>query len=215
MVDYYLEKSYLALWISELLYAWSIFFAKLAVLYFYRRIFRFSSIHVPVVILIIACGIWIIIRTFFTIFQCLPIRAYWDRSIKHPKCFLNVREFFLGTDATHCAMDFIIIGLPIYEVARMNLPFDQKVAVVGLFATGSLYVFILAAFFVRNLLIMYLSVGIASLFQIINSQRYSPTTQELPYEMALGIAWANVELHLAVFVGNESSFITWFSQSAY
>lgn len=112
-------------------------------------------------------------------------------------------------------MDFIIIGLPIYEVARMNLPFDQKVAVVGLFATGSLYVFILAAFFVRNLLIMYLSVGIASLFQIINSQRYSPTTQELPYEMALGIAWANVELHLAVFVGNESSFITWFSQSAY
>lgn len=141
MTDYYLEKSYLVLWISELLYAWSIFFAKLAVLYFYRRIFRFSSIHVPVVILIIACGIWVILRTFFTIFHCLPVWAYWDRSVQNAKCLLNVRAFFLGTDITHCIMDFIIIAFPIYEVARMNLPFGQKIAVVGLFATGSLYVF--------------------------------------------------------------------------
>ncbi|KAL6901057.1 hypothetical protein GGI43DRAFT_403943 [Trichoderma evansii] len=183
MIDYYLEKSYLVLWISELLYAWSIFFAKIAVLYFYRRIFRYSSIHVYVTILIIACGIWVIIRTFFTIFQCIPVRAYWDRSIEHAKCFLNVTAFFLGTDVTHCAMDFIIMGLPIYEVARLNLPFGPKIAVVGLFATGFI-------------------VGIASIFQIVYSRRYKPASQEIPYELALGMSWGNVELHLAVFVGS-------------
>ncbi|KAL7945556.1 hypothetical protein V8C42DRAFT_345155 [Trichoderma barbatum] len=182
-IDYYLGKSYLTLWISELLYAWSIFFAKLAVLYFYRRIFRFSSIHVPIIILIIACGIWVILRTFFTIFKCVPVRAYWDRSITDAKCFLNINAFYLGTDITHCVMDFIIMALPIYEVARLKLPFGQKIAVVGLFATGSL-------------------VGIASIFQIVSSTLYTPANHELPYDLALGMAWANVELHLAVFVGS-------------
>lgn len=133
-----MEKSYLVLWVSELLYAWSIFFAKLAVLYFYRRVFRYSSIRIPIIILMVSCGIWVVIRTFFTIFHCVPVRAYWDQSIKNAKCLVNVSAFYLGTDITHCVMDFLILALPIYEVIRMKLPFGQKIAVVGLFATGSL-----------------------------------------------------------------------------
>ncbi|OAQ72020.1 hypothetical protein VFPPC_00089 [Pochonia chlamydosporia 170] len=182
-VEYYMEKSYLVLWVSELLYAWSIFFAKLAVLYFYRRVFRYSSIRIPIIILMVSCGIWVVIRTFFTIFHCIPVRAYWDQSIKNAKCLVNVGAFYLGTDITHCVMDFLILALPIYEVIRMKLPFGQKIAVVGLFATGSL-------------------VGIASVFQIIHSQQYNPADQELPYELALSMAWGNVELHLAVFIGS-------------
>lgn len=132
-----MEKSYLVLWVSELLYAWSIFFAKLAVLFFYRRLFQFA-IRLPVAIVIGTCTIWIVIRTFFTIFHCLPVQAYWDKSIENAKCLTNVRAFYLGTDITHCSLDFIILGLPIYEVVKMQLPFGQKIAVVGLFAAGSL-----------------------------------------------------------------------------
>lgn len=136
-----MEKSYLVLWVSELLYAWSIFFAKLAVLFFYRRVFKFSSIRIPIIIVISACCIWIVLRTFFTIFRCLPVQAYWDRSIEDAKCFTNVRAFYLGTDTTHCLMDFIILGLPIIEVVKIQMPFGQKIAVVCLFASGTLYVF--------------------------------------------------------------------------
>lgn len=49
------------------------------------------------------------------------------------------------------------------------------------------------------------SVGIASVFQIIHSQQYNPADQELPYELALSMAWGNVELHLAVFIGKQSA----------
>ncbi|KAL6355321.1 hypothetical protein LRP88_10907 [Fusarium phalaenopsidis] len=62
----------------------------------------------------------------------------------------------------------------------MRLPFGQKIAVLGLFALGSL-------------------VGIASIFQIIQSQTYNPKTRELPYEFAMAMVWGSVEVHLAVF----------------
>ncbi|KAF4975532.1 hypothetical protein FZEAL_7678 [Fusarium zealandicum] len=179
-VDFYLERSRLILWVSEYFYAWSIGLAKLAVLAFYRRQFQFCSIRIPTIIMIVACALWMILRTFLTTFHCLPVPAYWDKSIQNARCMTNVGQFFLATDVTHCLMDFIILALPIYEVFKMQLPFGQKIAVIGLFASGSL-------------------VCIASIFQIIESQRYHPTSKEMPYELALSMIWGNVEVHLAVF----------------
>ncbi|KAG7426069.1 hypothetical protein Forpi1262_v012746 [Fusarium oxysporum f. sp. raphani] len=50
-IDHILEKSHEILFASEILYSWSIFLSKMAVLTFYRRIFQFSSIRVPIIIL--------------------------------------------------------------------------------------------------------------------------------------------------------------------
>lgn len=140
LIDYYTEKSTLVLWTSEFLYSWAIFCAKTAVLCFFLRVFRFASIRIPIMILITLCSIWITIRTFFTLLRCRPIQAFWVQDIPGATCFTNVRAYYLATDVTHSSMDFIILALPIYEVSRMRLPFGQKIAVVGLFATGSLYV---------------------------------------------------------------------------
>ncbi|RKL06047.1 hypothetical protein BFJ68_g10514 [Fusarium oxysporum] len=52
-IDHILEKSHEILFASEILYSWSIFLSKMAVLTFYRRIFQFSSIRVPIIILMI------------------------------------------------------------------------------------------------------------------------------------------------------------------
>ncbi|KAH6874387.1 hypothetical protein B0T10DRAFT_586338 [Thelonectria olida] len=182
-IDFYLEKSRLILWISEFLYAWSIFFSKLAVLTFYRRLFQLSSIRIPIIICMVACILWIILRTFFTIFHCIPVQAFWNTAISNARCLTNIAKFYLGTDLTHCLMDFIILALPIFEVTRIKLPAGQTVAVAGLFASGSL-------------------VGIASIFQIVASQKYRPGTRELPYELALSLVWGNVEVHLAVFASS-------------
>lgn len=139
-VDYILEKSHEILFASEILYSWSIFLSKMAVLTFYRHLFQFTSIRIPIIILMVCSGIWITIRTFMTIFHCMPVQAYWDKSIDG-KCLSNIGKYYLGTDLTHCLMDFIILGLPLYEVIRLRLAFGQKIAVIGIFSLGSLYVF--------------------------------------------------------------------------
>ncbi|KAF5712500.1 integral membrane protein, partial [Fusarium mundagurra] len=106
-IDHIIEKSHEILFVSEILYSWSIFLSKMSVLTFYRRIFQFSSIRVPIIIL-------------------------------------------------------------------------MKIAVIGIFSLGSL-------------------VGIASIFQIVEAQKYTSTSREFPYNFSLAMVWANVEVHLAVF----------------
>lgn len=44
-----------------------------------------------------------------------------------------------------------------------------------------------------------LRVGIASIFQIVEAQKYTSNSREFPYDFSLAMVWANVEVHLAVF----------------
>ncbi|KAK7409600.1 hypothetical protein QQX98_008195 [Neonectria punicea] len=138
--EYIREKSRLFLYAGGIIYASSIAASKLSILSMYWRLFQFTSARYPILILIVLSSVWYIIRTFMVIFQCIPVQAYWDKSIDDAKCRINGAKFFLGTVLTHSLMDLLILTLPIMEVARMHLPLGQKLAVVGLFAAGSMYV---------------------------------------------------------------------------
>ncbi|KAF5653908.1 integral membrane protein, partial [Fusarium heterosporum] len=50
-IDHIIEKSHEILFTSEILYSWAIFLSKMSVLTFYRRIFQFSSIRIPIIVL--------------------------------------------------------------------------------------------------------------------------------------------------------------------
>ncbi|EXL66201.1 hypothetical protein FOPG_17605 [Fusarium oxysporum f. sp. conglutinans race 2 54008] len=178
-IDYIREKSFLILWISEFFYSWSIFLSKIAVLTLYRRMFQLLPIRWPILILMVACVVWILTRTFATIFRCSPVRFFWDRSM-HGHCTMNVAKYYFATDLAHTMLEVLILTLPIFEVSRMKLPFGQKVAVIGLFACG-------------------FCVCIASVFQIIQSQNYNSNSQELPYQMTLAMVLGSVEVQLAIF----------------
>ncbi|KAI7772334.1 hypothetical protein LZL87_007695 [Fusarium oxysporum] len=134
------DRSRLLLWICELLYASSIAFCKLSILCFYWRVFQYTSIRYAIIILLVAVSIWITIRTFMVIFHCVPIRAYWDKSIQGAKCPFNEANFFFATILIHTTMDCVILILPVIEVMKMTLPLSQKLAVVGLFTSGTMYV---------------------------------------------------------------------------
>lgn len=133
------EKSRFILWVTELLYAGSIAASKLAILSFYWRVFRYTSIRIPILVLIAAVSIWVTIRTFMVIFHCVPVQAYWDKTIKDAHCALNAPTLFFCTILIHCVMDCIILVLPVIEVAKMHLPWSKKLAVVGLFTSGIMY----------------------------------------------------------------------------
>ncbi|KAF5693593.1 integral membrane protein [Fusarium denticulatum] len=132
------DRSRLLLWICELLYASSIAFCKLSILCFYWRVFQYTSIRYAIIILLVAVSIWITIRTFMVIFHCVPIRAYWDKSIQGAKCPFNEANFFFATILIHTTMDCVILILPVIEVMKMTLPLSQKLAVVGLFTSGTM-----------------------------------------------------------------------------
>ncbi|KAK2472142.1 hypothetical protein H9L39_16022 [Fusarium oxysporum f. sp. albedinis] len=174
------DRSRLLLWICELLYASSIAFCKLSILCFYWRVFQYTSIRYAIIILLIAVSIWITIRTFMVIFHCVPIRAYWDKSIQGAKCPFNEANFFFATILIHTTMDCVILILPVIEVMKMTLPLSQKLAVVGLFTSGTI-------------------VCVASIFVLVHSKLYNPRTDDIPKDMAQSMMWAAVEINMAVF----------------
>ncbi|RGP77277.1 hypothetical protein FLONG3_4792 [Fusarium longipes] len=133
------DRSRLLLWICELFYASSIAFCKIAILCFYWRIFQHTSIRYAIIGLLLAICVWIIIRTFMVIFHCVPVQAYWDKSIQDAKCPLNEANFFFGTILIHTTMDCIILILPVIEVMKMTLPLSQRLAVVALFTSGTIH----------------------------------------------------------------------------
>ncbi|KAI8654098.1 hypothetical protein NCS56_01366400 [Fusarium sp. Ph1] len=174
------EKSRFLLWVTELLYAGSIAASKLAILSFYWRIFRYTSIRIPILVLIAAVSIWFTIRTFMVIFHCTPVQAYWNKTITHARCLVNASSFFFCTILIHCLMDCIILILPVIEVAKMHLPWSKKLAVAGLFMSGII-------------------VCIASVFILIQAIHYDPNTREFPREIAPSMIWGGVEINVAVF----------------
>ncbi|KAF7557742.1 hypothetical protein G7Z17_g458 [Cylindrodendrum hubeiense] len=181
--EYLLLHSRLLMYCSQFCYAFSIASSKFAILCLYWRLFKQSSIRIPIQLMLVISLIWIILRTFMVIFHCIPVQAYWDKSIENARCQINDAQFFFGTVLTHFVMDLIILVLPIIELSRLRLPLGQKLAVIGLFIIGSF-------------------VCIASIFVIIESIRYDVDTTEMPHDVALNFMWGSVELNIAIVAGN-------------
>lgn len=121
---------------NSLTYAFSIAFAKLAILSLYWRIFKQSSIRIPILVMLALVTAWIILRTFMVIFRCVPVQAYWDKTIPNAACRIGDTGFFFGTVFTHFLMDIAILVLPIIQVSKLRLRLGQKIAVAGMFLVG-------------------------------------------------------------------------------
>jgi hypothetical protein len=120
---------------NSLCYAASLACSKIAILLFYWRLFKFSAIRIPIVILLAMSTVWLTLRTFMLTFRCVPARAVWDKAIP-AVCNIDSNKFFLATITTHFILDMIILVLPIVPVFRLRLPLHQKLAVVGFFLLG-------------------------------------------------------------------------------
>lgn len=126
------------LWIAEILYAFALAFAKLAILAFYWRMFKISNIRLPILILAGCSVVWLIIRTFMAIFHCVPVYAFWDKTVKNATCAIDDSQFFFGTVLVHLFIDIAILALPVMQVRQLQLRTGQKIAVIALFMFGIL-----------------------------------------------------------------------------
>lgn len=70
------------------------------------------------------------------VFQCLPIESIWDRSIQG-RC-LNVSAISYGGAACSILEDIILIVIPIPELIKLQLGKKKRMALVCMFAIGSL-----------------------------------------------------------------------------
>ncbi|KAH7109998.1 hypothetical protein B0J13DRAFT_578421 [Dactylonectria estremocensis] len=174
-----LRQSHLFLWNAELFYALSLALSKISILGFYWRLFSKSNIRLPIQILATCSLVWLIIRTFLAIFHCVPVQAFWDKTIEGAMCSINDSKFFFGTVLVHLIIDVFILVLPVLQVKRLQLRSAQKAAVISLFMFGTL-------------------VCVASIVVLVESLKFDPSSPEMPSDIASIMIWATVEVNLAI-----------------
>ncbi|KAG9252083.1 uncharacterized protein F5Z01DRAFT_638720 [Emericellopsis atlantica] len=183
----------------ELFYAFSLFCSKIAILGMYWRLFSTSPIRLPIQVLAAMSLVWVIIRTFMTIFHCVPPQAFWDPPVKNARCDIDNSKFFFGTTLTHLLIDVAILMLPAIQVRQLKLRTGQKLGVIGLFMFGAV---ILSSPFLLDTsgppADRHVSVCVAAIVLLISAASLDSHSPEMPYDMINIMIPATVEVNFAV-----------------
>ena len=77
---------------------------------------------------------------FLIVFNCKPIRYFWDKSIPGGKCYGDtlLESYLLG--AANIVTDIAVLVLPIPWLAKLQMDTSKKLALIGTFLLGSLWV---------------------------------------------------------------------------
>ena len=107
---------------------------------FYWRLFH-SNRNMRVALLIAGAMLiaWNIGALFSGIFQCRPISRVWDKSI--PGYCIDSLVYFRAIAGTNLITDLYILFLPLPIVSGLRRPFSEKVALMGIFTLGTLYIY--------------------------------------------------------------------------
>ncbi|KAH7000665.1 hypothetical protein EDB80DRAFT_780000 [Ilyonectria destructans] len=124
--------------IMEVLYFAQITLLKLAMLFFYLRIFPSSGVRRLLWGTIIANTIYGISFVIAGIFQCNPISYFWNMwDGEHQGRCLNQNAIGWSNAAISIALDFWMLAIPLHQIRHLNLNWKRKVAVGSMFLIGS------------------------------------------------------------------------------
>lgn len=67
-------------------------------------------------------------------FGCSPIKKYWAPDV--PGVCMDIKPMFLAGDIPILILDFVILLLPLPMLWKLQLPFQRKLLIFGVFIFG-------------------------------------------------------------------------------
>lgn len=126
------------LWAAIPLYNASLGFTKFSILFQYLRIFpaRWFRTSCYVIMAIVATySTWAVVSGYV---NCVPVAKFWDHDL--PGHCLSFDAVWFFNASMNIATDVTLLLLPMPLLSALQLPRLQKVALMGVFAIGILYV---------------------------------------------------------------------------
>ena len=131
----------LCFWASVPIYQTSLISTKMSILLQYRRVFSTTPrmrLACNLLIGFLALyGTWTIISAWA---NCIPVKKFWDPTVAG-FCF-NKEALWFSNSAIHILTDLLILIYPMPVIKSLQLPSRQKIALMGVFALGGLYVLV-------------------------------------------------------------------------
>ncbi|KKY17657.1 putative integral membrane protein [Diplodia seriata] len=121
-------------WASSWMYYLALGLSKLSVTVQFLRIFI-----TPKTLLVSKCTIafvvsWTIISVCVGAFECVPVARYWDKTIAG-KC-INGADTFLANACMNILTDFVIIGIPVPSLLKLQVGPAKKMGLLFAFSLG-------------------------------------------------------------------------------
>ena len=123
---------------SEPIVTTAVVFARYSILLFYARIFTNRSFHIPVCFMYVLNLAWGISFTIAYLAQCNPLSDLWEKPTGQQNCIdISINYYYA---ITTIVLDVLVLCMPWPIVWRLQMPLRQKVAVMGIFMLGAMYV---------------------------------------------------------------------------
>ena len=112
---------------------------KLAVLFFYLRVFPQREFKQLSHLVMGCCLIYLVIFVFVFAFQCTPTWFFWKQwqRIGNGKC-ININGVGWAAAAINIVLDITILSIPIPIILKLNISKRQKWQVLSMFGVGLL-----------------------------------------------------------------------------
>lgn len=126
--------------IMEVVYFAEIALLKIAMLFFYLRIFPSKLVRRALWGTLIFSSLFGILFVVITIFQCKPISYSWQLwDGEHQGQCLDINAIAWSNAAISITLDIWMIAIPMVQIHSLHLNWKKKVAVGGMFCVGTLY----------------------------------------------------------------------------
>lgn len=139
-------------YILEIIYFGEVAMVKLALLFFYMRIFPSGTIRKLLwgtVATVVLFGVTYVV---VAIFQCKPVSYYWKMWDKeHEGTCVNINAVAWSNAAISIALDAWMLALPLWQLRTLNLDWRKKIGVGMMFCVGT-FVTIVSILRLRSLI---------------------------------------------------------------
>lgn len=138
------------LFVASLTYVFAIALIKLTILALYWKLFSITA-RIPITILFSSVVIWMVVlasctlplthlqlltcQVFVATFSCNPVEKQWNILIEHGEC-MEQKPVYLGGSLPNVIIDFVLVGMPLPSVFRLNIPLGRRLILAGMFALG-------------------------------------------------------------------------------
>ncbi|KAI4957024.1 hypothetical protein J4E86_005496 [Alternaria arbusti] len=129
-----LQYFYIMAW----LYFTQLMLLKLTLLFFYIRVFPSKGVQRLLWGTIVFTILWGVAFIIVAIFQCRPIQYFWTKwDGMHEGTCLEINAITASNAAISIALDFWILGVPLWQLWGLKLHWKKKVGVALMFCVGT------------------------------------------------------------------------------
>ncbi|PLN85830.1 hypothetical protein BDW42DRAFT_160110 [Aspergillus taichungensis] len=171
------SRATFAFWLEQKFWVTGQILIKLSIIMLLRQTLgTIGRVRVITTVLIVYTLAWGATAIFAHIFQCWPVKFYWDRNVKG-HCIGHQVILFICTASLSLGEDVALLLLPVVVVWRLKLHLQQKIQLTLLFSVGAL-------------------VCVFSLLRTIELKNYKPTN--FTRSGSLETIYTTLEINLAI-----------------